>query len=75
VIGCAEYGSVKLVKIRNPWGSEGYTGDWSDKSSKWDSSSRAALNHVEKDDGIFWMTLSDFKDLFNRLTVGYNREY
>ena len=26
---------IKLVKIRNPWGAEEYTGDYSDKSTKW----------------------------------------
>lgn len=25
----------KIIKIRNPWGSEIYKGDWSDKSPLW----------------------------------------
>lgn len=28
-------GSVKLVKIRNPWGNWEWNGDWSDDSPKW----------------------------------------
>lgn len=26
---------TRLVKIRNPWGEEGYKGAWSDNSNKW----------------------------------------
>mmetsp|Transcript_34743 Transcript_34743/g.42709 ORF Transcript_34743/g.42709 Transcript_34743/m.42709 type:complete len:109 (+) Transcript_34743:119-445(+) len=26
---------VRLVQVRNPWGRETYTGDWSDSSSLW----------------------------------------
>ena len=28
-------GAIKLVKIRNPWNFEFYSGDWSDQSHKW----------------------------------------
>ena len=31
---------TKLLKIRNPWGSESYTGDWSDESDTWTQSAR-----------------------------------
>jgi hypothetical protein len=64
LIGVAEYKQVKLVKIRNPWGAEKYTGPWSDKSTMWTTEARAALGSVDKDDGIFWMNLSTFKSLF-----------
>lgn len=75
IIGNAEYQGTKLVKIRNPWGSEGYTGPYSDKSSEWTPEARAALGSVDKDDGIFWMTISDFKDLFDSITVGYFQDW
>jgi hypothetical protein len=29
---------TKLVKIRNPWGSEGYNGAWSDSDPVWTDS-------------------------------------
>jgi calpain-15 len=28
-------GDIRLLKIRNPWGSNEWTGDWSDSSDKW----------------------------------------
>ena len=32
-----ETGVERIIKIRNPWGSYEWNGDWSDKSSKWTS--------------------------------------
>ena len=28
-------GKERILKLRNPWGSKEWEGDWSDKSSKW----------------------------------------
>ena len=43
-----------IIRLRNPWGSFEWKGQWSDKSDKW--------NHVDedlrvkdKDDGLFYM--------------------
>jgi len=33
-------GTQRLVKARNPWGSERYKGKWSDKSSLWTTSTK-----------------------------------
>ena len=30
-----ENGLERIVKLRNPWGSGEWKGDWSDSSSKW----------------------------------------
>ena len=30
---------VRLVMIRNPWGSESFSGRWSDNDANWDASS------------------------------------
>lgn len=32
---------IKLVKMRNPWGSEKYHGDWSDKDPRWTAALKA----------------------------------
>jgi hypothetical protein len=48
VLGTAEYKGEKLVKMRNPWGSECYKGKWSDKDGvKWTKEARIALKHTE----------------------------
>lgn len=35
VVSLYEHNGLRLLKIRNPWGDQEWTGDWSDKSSKW----------------------------------------
>ena len=50
----------KLVKVRNPWGKESFRGDWSDKSSKWTDALRAEVGATNKDDGIFFVSHTDY---------------
>ncbi|KAK2614654.1 hypothetical protein N8I77_001460 [Diaporthe amygdali] len=63
--------SVRLVKIRNPWGKrdvrgrEGeWNGRWSDGSEEWTPYWMAKLDHRFKNDGIFWMEYSDMLATF-----------
>ena len=35
IIKADDYKGVKLLQIRNPWGSFEWDGDWSDNSPKW----------------------------------------
>lgn len=51
---------IRLLKIRNPWGGNEWTGDWSDKSSKWTPEIKKLLNFNDEDDGTFWMCYEDF---------------
>merc|ERR1712195_233562 len=37
---------TQLIKMRNPWGSEWYTGPWSDNSYQWNNQNRAEVNSV-----------------------------
>lgn len=55
---------LRLVKVRNPWGTGEWTGDWSDTSSLWTAAikSKLAIKSLSfKDDGAFWMDWEDFK--------------
>ncbi|KAM9788510.1 calpain-9-like [Neosynchiropus ocellatus] len=65
------YGSkVKLVRTLNPWGEQEWNRKWSDKSSVWDRVSqqdRAKL--MEREDGEFWIEMSDFDKNFSIVTV------
>ena len=49
---------TKLVKLRNPWGTEKYTGPYSD--SQLTAAQIKELGHVVKDDGVFWMDMNTF---------------
>ena len=54
---------AKLVKLRNPWGIERYTCDYSDESELWTPELReeAGATAEATNDGLFFMTLSDYK--------------
>jgi hypothetical protein len=61
VIGVNELSTgQRLVKLRNPWGSEGFTGAWSDSSSSWTNDLKDEVNHGSADDGIFFMSIEDY---------------
>ena len=61
LISAYEIDSLKLLKIRNPWGSGfEWNGDFGDKSSRWTSELKAKVKFEDTSDGIFYMTFSDF---------------
>lgn len=62
--------TVRLVKLRNPWGSGEWNGDWSDASPLWTEELRAQVGFDgARDDGIFWMNFEDFKEIFGFWSV------
>jgi len=62
----------KLVKLRNPWATEVYTGPWSDSDPQWTEDFKAQVNHTVANDGVFYMTLSDiFKGFYSVDIVHY----
>ena len=71
-IATKEYNGEQLIKLRNPWGREEYTGPWSDSdSAKWTVEARNTLgNHPKADDGTFWMAYKDFHRIFDDCVVG-----
>lgn len=75
LLGVNTYKTTKLVKIRNPWGEEQYTGPWSDKSSEMTPEAREALGTPDKNDGIFWMDLATFKSHFSQFTIAMFQDW
>lgn len=60
---------VKLVQVRNPWGLEGYTGEWNDKDPRWTADLREKLGANDKNDGFFFMPFKVFKEAFSAYQV------
>uniref|UniRef100_A0A8C4ZAZ2 Calpain catalytic domain-containing protein n=1 Tax=Gadus morhua TaxID=8049 RepID=A0A8C4ZAZ2_GADMO len=58
-------GPVTLVRLHNPWGGTEWKGRWSDLSGpEWNTVSedeQRRLGRVSKEDGEFWMSVSDFR--------------
>lgn len=55
----------RLVKLRNPWGSGEWNGNWSDDDKKWTAQLRKDAGFDGgKDDGIFWMSYEDFDEIY-----------
>ena len=71
VIGVASLeDGTKLVQVRNPWGAEGYNGKWSDKvSNQYAEKVRKELNHVAKDDGVYFIEFGDYLTNFEETMI------
>lgn len=71
IIEVVEISNIKLLQLRNPWGSFEWKGDWSDNSTKWQEYSdiKASLAFEPKDDGTFWMSYTDFRKHYNRVYI------
>ena len=63
--------NVYLFRLRNPWSKGEWNGDWSDKSSLWNSSSKSKVNFADKEDGIFFMSDNDFFKYFKHVEICY----
>jgi len=67
---------VKLAKVRNPWSSGEWVGDWSDTSSMWTDALRKEAGHAENDkDGSFFMTFKDYHRNFRGFSVSLYQDY
>lgn len=51
--------------MRNPWGSEDYTGRFRDDDPAWTDAWREEAGSVVANDGHFFIPLDDFKIAFN----------
>ena len=67
-------GKTTVLKLRNPWGSGEWTGDWSDKSPLWTSELKKELGMTSEDDGTFFMDWKDYLKYFNFTSVCHYRE-
>ena len=64
---------TKLIKVRNPWGSETYNGPWSDKSNLWDAQSKEEVDLVDDSkDGLFWTDIDTYLANFGATSINYD---
>uniref|UniRef100_A0A672GFG4 Calpain-9-like n=1 Tax=Salarias fasciatus TaxID=181472 RepID=A0A672GFG4_SALFA len=72
------HGTKYLVRILNPWGNTEWEGRWSDlKGPEWNTVSpeeQRRLGRVCREDGEFWMSVSDFRQYFELMEVCYLTE-
>ena len=61
--------TIKLVKIRNPWGKEEYNGPYSDRSKLWTDDLRKQAGASVNNEGIFFMPIAEFKKSFSETSV------
>jgi len=61
--------NVRLCKLRNPWGSGEWKGDWSDNSAKWTPALRERFGIKKADDGEFSMPWDAFLSQYRATSV------
>ena len=60
---------TRLLQLRNPWGRQVWTGDWSDESTTWTNELREQLKPNRANEGVFWMSFADFQRYFEKADV------
>ena len=71
-VGLGEDYTERIVKLRNPWGSGEWKGEWSDEDEKWTEGLKEALGFTgNKDDGIFFMKWDDFLQYYSDVQICY----
>ena len=63
--------TIRLVRIRNPWGKKEWKGEWSASSERWTKALRSRLGDKSyaKGDGTFFMAYEDMLQRFHHMDV------
>lgn len=68
--------SIRLLRLRNPWGHFVWSGDWSAGSRLWTPELRTrflppgdATSQKNNDDGVFWIAFSDVLRYFDSIDI------
>lgn len=56
--------TIRLLRVKNPWGNTEWNGAWSDGSKEWTAKMITELDHTFGDDGIFWISYQDWLKYF-----------
>jgi len=61
---------IRLVKLRNPWGTGEWQGEWSDQCPKWTQEAKEAFEQKEfLDDGSFYIPFASYLEYFDYFGV------
>lgn len=60
---------IQLVRLRNPWGTGEWTGDWSDKSNLWTDKLKKDVNFTDADDGLFFIDFKNFLKTYESISI------
>jgi hypothetical protein len=71
IVELHEIGDLRLLCVRNPWGSFHWKGDWSEESELWDSRPdvTSVVNPVLETDSEFYISFDDFRHSFYQLYI------
>ncbi|XP_059148726.1 calpain-1 catalytic subunit-like [Physella acuta] len=69
LVGAIQAGNTQLIRVRNPWGHGEWKGAWCDGSPEWNKIPEGAVKAPNKDDGEFYVCLSDFMKYFSQTTI------
>jgi len=64
--------TVRLVRVRNPWGAKEWNGDWSADSEQWTKALRKRLGSSQtfaKGDGTFFMSFESMLQRFHHMDI------
>jgi len=74
ILEAEEKKGIRLLRIRNPWGSCEWNGDFSDNSPLWTDEMKKEFDgfyRENKDDGVFCIKYEDFCNEFSNVVVCY----
>ena len=65
----------RLVKLRNPWARETYTGPFSDDSSDWTDDFRRQAGHRSANDGVIMVPVEIYMRAFNWVSIAITENF
>ncbi len=65
---------TRIVKLRNPWGKDSYTGPWADGDERWNEGDNATVGDFSPNlyDGIIHMDIDTFKSSVAYVSINYD---
>ena len=63
---------VRLVKIRNPWGSQSFQGAFSDANLLWDEKSKKEAGIKDENDGVFFTDIDTYLSQFSETWISFD---